>query len=79
VTWGSLNAYMPSDSQAQTMSTINDRHGNGANSVWADGHASFEARASWDLTGRRNGGDLSKARYQYWKPQYRGADYRSNF
>ncbi len=76
ITWAALNAETPISSP--TMAQINDRHDNNANVVWADGHVSSEPRASWNFTGRLNGGDLTKARYQFWKPQYRNADYRSN-
>ncbi len=75
ITWADLTSDVPG---TVTSAQINDRHNNNANIVWADGHASSDPRASWNYTGRLNGGDLAKARYQFWKPQYRNDDYRSN-
>ncbi|MFA7232002.1 MAG: prepilin-type N-terminal cleavage/methylation domain-containing protein [Victivallaceae bacterium] len=80
ITYAVISSDIPGT--ATTSAQINDRHNNAANILWTDGHASLEPRASWNFTGRLNAGasdPLGDARRQFWDPEYRSSDYRSNY
>lgn len=74
MTYAAIAADIPGTA---TTAQINDRHSSAANILWADGHASLIPRASWNLTGVV--GDLTRARCQFWRPEFRNQNPTSNY